>query len=359
MNALPELHQEQEIDDLDPLTALGLGEFPGDGGRIQIYRQVKGQARPAFVDSIEADCFSLNELQARCGGGDYVLRLVNAQNKYMKQTRVSVEQPPAKKEEAPQPQQATGIGDLVQLMAAMAAQSDARMEKMLAAMAQMNSGAASKDEAEEKAINRIIQIREAFAPPSQNQMQLGEMMAGVASMLDFAEKLRPAQSAPGASTADVLLGTLQTFGPAIAQAVAKSQAAPVAPPKTLPQTRPVAPQEQTTIQKESDMPAYFSPIERMILNGQKADIISAAEEGANPKEMAEFIAQNAPAVTLEKLIQKQCIEELLKAIPELDKYQNWLVYMQQELKKLLTEEIEENYSAKHETAQKDTFSNIS
>jgi hypothetical protein len=70
----------------------------GGGGTIRIERMKQG-GKWEFVDEWELEVFSLSELQRAFGGGDYLLRLRDAQKRYFKQARVSVAEPQASKKD--------------------------------------------------------------------------------------------------------------------------------------------------------------------------------------------------------------------------------------------------------------------
>lgn len=192
--------------------------------------------------------------------------------------------------------------------------------------------------AQMKEMAEIMRMMQPQVAPAQNVDQFGMLEKAITLVKSFQGDIEPIDRGVNASTSDVLLGMLKTFGGPIANALqqgAQNQAAYVGlpPSQQVPQLQqnPLPPQPQP---QEDDV--------NLKLKMGLSFLISACESGAAPETYAEVAIDHVPEAELNILLaMPDPIASLSQFDNRVEKHKEWFLAVFAEIRELMKDEPEE------------------
>ena len=311
-----------------------------DGGvRIMLYRTGRNGEKDSFLKQFSTQewlGYDLAGVLADYGGGDFRVRVYDAQTKLRKNVPIRIEEPRngIKKPEMLPPPPNNGPD----ILAAIGQMTQA----MLAGFQTLARELAPKQESRQDLLKEMAMMRDILAPaqaaPQINPMEV--FLKGV----DFARSIIPANKDGETTGNDVFLELVRQFGPALGQAAARmTDGASVPRLETAP-----APARQITTEPAAPAtgPAPNVPTpEQEEMNIRMMTAVKFLNDQAaadNPVETyAEMVADNVPPELLQQFASQET-ETLLQYLTQFNsdvpKHAEWYGRLHTAIKQLLTED---------------------
>lgn len=249
LSTLPEIEEYEEQPDPDEIALENVLSELGSSGadaKVNVY-QIDEKKNRAFVGSFMPSDFSIEQIQAQYGAGDYAVE-VRKDKKWLKKTVVKIAAP-RNISAALVPQPVTGIGDakILETMQNGFKEMGAMFANALAGLAANQPKPKTSMEMlqEMTMMKELLGIGQNSAPaaPAADPMQMVELA------MNLAEKIQPRVGEPG--TGEVIMEAIKGFAPLLQQGL-RQQAAPVMSPP-VPQNTPL-PYIQTNLPQSQQQP---------------------------------------------------------------------------------------------------------
>ncbi len=214
-----------EEDYIDPVQDL-LDRLQGGSGYVKIEKARPNGGRPEYVTEVAPEQFSEADLQARFGGGDYVVTVLDSTRRYRGQARIAIAGLPGAP--AHQPAAAPSAPSGFEALLAELIKSN---QQIAAALITSRSAADGGDRSRLLADFKLI--RDILGPQGQSGAAEG-FIAALRQGIELARDSAAAGGGDGGGMTAVLFKALDTLGPSLAELVTALKRPSQAPAAALP-----------------------------------------------------------------------------------------------------------------------------
>lgn len=293
-----------------------IGELGESQGVCRIYRQRRGALRPVYVTDIPAHEFTLPYLQQHCGGGLYIVKVLDGNRRHFKQATVEVEGPEVTPGPGPAPSPSMAVTAAPSPLEMMLGELTKSSQAIAAALLQRP---APPDEAtiRSRLLEEMKAMREAMGGAS--ALDPTKIVDVLKTGIDLAKDSAGGGEAAG-GYGPIIMRAVEILGPQVAELLtaAAGRAAqaparlPIAPPErgAPPEAREVSPTPAPPASSEVDPVKLQEHIERKLMQTWVPKLVQMAADERDPVLYADLIIDQVPRATVDRLLEGDLIERL-------------------------------------------------